>query len=83
MSPQNLPQRTADDFLAGICVALQCVSAFDSGVLWAEIVNAVGKESLIKYAREVEPDEWTLAGFAKYAEAEIGIDMVLEGNDRK
>lgn len=64
----------ADDFLAGICVALQCVTAFDSGVLWSEIIKAVGKDAILNYARNIEPDEWILAGFAKYAEVELEVD---------
>ena len=60
------PER--DDFLAGICVALQCVTASDDGVLWREIVQTAGVESLLRYATFVEPDEWQLAGFRYYAQ---------------
>lgn len=63
------PER--DDFLAGICVALQCVTASDDGVLWREIVETAGKESLLRYATFVEPDEWELAGFKRYARHEL------------
>lgn len=63
------PER--DDFLAGICVALQCVTASDDGVLWREIVETAGKESLLRYATFVEPEEWELAGFKRYAQREL------------
>ena len=63
------PER--DDFLAGICVALQCVTASDDGVLWSEIVQTAGVESLLRYATFVEPDEWELAGFKRYAQREL------------
>ncbi|WP_433897363.1 hypothetical protein [Stenotrophomonas geniculata] len=61
-----------DDFLAGICVALQCVTAQDSGVLWAEIVRAAGVDDLLQYATFIEPAEWDLAGFRTYASTELG-----------
>lgn len=63
------PER--DDFLAGICVALQCVTASDDGVLWREIVQTAGVESLLRYVTFVEPDEWELAGFKRYAQREM------------
>jgi len=63
------PER--DDFLQGICVALQCVTASDDGVLWREIVETAGAESLLRYATFVEPDEWGLAGFRRYAKVEL------------
>ncbi|WP_205420745.1 hypothetical protein [Stenotrophomonas sp. G4] len=65
-------QGEGDDFLAGICVALQCVTAQDCGVLWREIVVAVGIDDLLQYATFIEPEEWELAGFGKYASAELG-----------
>lgn len=61
-----------DEFLAGVCVALQCVTAQDSGVLWAEIVRAVGVDDLLQYATFIEPEEWDLAGFSTYASIELG-----------
>ncbi|WQI19802.1 hypothetical protein U2S91_16865 [Stenotrophomonas maltophilia] len=61
-----------DEFLAGICVALQCVTAQDSGVLWAEIVRAVGVDDMLQYATFIEPEEWDLAGFSTYASIELG-----------
>ena len=60
-----------NDFNAGICVALQVVAAADSGVIWAEIVKAAGVDELLNYAANEEPDEWDLAGFAKYARIEL------------
>lgn len=69
--PVGRPAPERDDFLAGICVALQCVTAEDNGVLWREIVETAGKESLLRYAAFVEPDEWQLAGFARYAMNEL------------
>jgi hypothetical protein len=60
-----------DKFSAGICVALQCVTAHDDGVLWAEIVRTAGIEEMLDYAALVEPDEWELAGFRKYAKREL------------
>ena len=66
---RSAPER--DDFLAGICVALQCVTAEDNGVLWREIVETAGVESMLRYATFVEPDEWKLAGFARYAKNEL------------
>jgi len=64
-----VPER--DDFLAGICVALQCVTASDDGVLWREIVQTAGVELLLRYATFVEPEEWELAGFKRYAHREL------------
>ena len=63
------PER--DDFLAGICVALQCVTASDDGVLWREIVQTAGVAKMLRYATFVEPDEWELAGFRRYAQREL------------
>lgn len=60
-----------DDFLAGICVALQVVTSMDCGVTWAEIVQTAGVDDLLRYAAFVEPEEWQLAGFAKYARSEL------------
>ncbi len=61
----------SDEFLAGVCVALQCVTAQDCGVLWAEIVRAVGVDDLLQYATFIEPAEWDLAGFSTYALPEL------------
>jgi hypothetical protein len=64
-------QKSKDDFLHGICVALSCVVSMDCGVTWAEIVRTAGLEDLLQFAAFVEPEEWELAGFAKYAMAEL------------
>jgi hypothetical protein len=63
------PER--DDFLQGICVALQVVTAMDCGVTWSEIVRSAGIDDLLHYATFVEPAEWELAGFARYAKVEL------------
>lgn len=62
------------EFKTGICVALQAITARDDGVLWAEIVRACGVDDLLYHAAHIEPDEWELAGFAKYARDELGRD---------
>ncbi|WP_186269985.1 hypothetical protein [Burkholderia gladioli] len=69
-------ERAADDssdksFFAGVCVALQVITAFDQGVMWAELVRACGTDELLHYAAHVEPEEWQLAGFEKYAFNEL------------
>ncbi len=69
--PVGRPAPERDAFLAGVCVALQCVTAEDNGVLWREIVDTAGRESLLRYVTFVEPEEWTLAGFARYAQNEL------------
>jgi hypothetical protein len=61
-----------DDFFNGVCVALSCVTAQDSGTLWREIVRTVGEDDLLQYAAHVEPEEWKLAGFEHYAKVELG-----------
>jgi len=60
-----------DDFLKGVCVALTCVTSMDCGVTWREIVTTAGVDELFNYAAFIEPDEWELAGFAKYAMQEF------------
>lgn len=60
------------EFFAGICVALQVLTAQDKGVAWREIVQACDVDKLLQYAAHIESDEWELAGFAKYALAELG-----------
>lgn len=61
----------SDDFLHGICVALTVVTSMDCGVTWAEIVRTAGENDMLQYAAFVEPEEWVLAGFAKYALGEL------------
>lgn len=60
-----------NSFMSGICVCLQHVAASDSGVLWREIVESVGVDEMLDYAARVEPDEWRLAGFDRYALSEL------------
>lgn len=69
-APQQAAKR--DDFLQGVCVALAVIRGFDSGTAWAELVRTVGIEQLLNYAAFVEPEEWELAGFNKYAMQELG-----------
>jgi len=62
-----------NEFYAGVCVALKVItSVAHCGVTWAELVRSVGTDELINYAAIVEPSEWELAGFDKYAELELG-----------
>lgn len=63
---------THKDFFAGICVGLQVLTAQDEGVAWGELVRACNVDDLLQYAAHVEPDEWELAGFKKYANLELG-----------
>ena len=67
----GVPVVERDDFLAGVCVSLQVITAMDCGVTWAEIVRAVGEDKIIRYASHIEPEEWELAGFKKYAMQEL------------
>jgi hypothetical protein len=71
-SPAAPIHEPATEFKAGICVALQAITACDNGVLWSELVRACGTDEMLYYAAHVEPAEWELAGFAKYARAELG-----------
>ncbi|GAH12647.1 unnamed protein product, partial [marine sediment metagenome] len=56
----------------GICVALQNVALYDYAVCWHDIVNSVGFEDIKKYVTEIEPDEFELISFKKYAKSEFG-----------
>lgn len=60
-----------DDFLQGVCVALQVVTSMDCGVTWREIVRAAGEDEILQYAAVTEPEEWDLAGFSRYAAQEL------------
>jgi len=60
-----------DDFLQGVCVALQVVTSMDCGVTWREIVRAAGEDEILQYAAVTEPEEWGLAGFSRYAAQEL------------
>lgn len=64
-------QPEPDEFLLGVCVTLGIITSFDAPVIWAEIVNCVGVDQLLHYAAHVEPAEWELAGFKKYARIEL------------
>lgn len=59
-------------FYGGICVALQCISVYDYGSAWAEVVRAVGFENLKHYVTKIEPEEFELIAFRKYAKSEFG-----------
>jgi hypothetical protein len=59
-------------FMAGVCVALATVTLHYDSVIWKEIVESVGTDSLLNYAANVNPEDWDLAGFGKYAQAELG-----------
>ncbi|HEY1129157.1 MAG TPA: hypothetical protein VGF12_07120 [Roseateles sp.] len=61
----------SDEFLQGVCVALQHVKACDA-VAWGEIVRAVGEDDMLRYAAHIEPEEWELAGFDQHAKSELG-----------
>ena len=67
----GIPVAERDDFLAGVCVSLQVITAMDCGVTWAEVVRAAGEDKILRYASHVEPEEWELAGFEKYALREL------------
>jgi len=70
--PAQPAATTGDPFLQGVCVALQAVTGGGDGVLWREIVEAAGADDLFQYAAHIEPEEWELAGFAVFAESEMG-----------
>lgn len=59
-------------FNQGVCVALQVLASFDHASAWTELVQTAGELELLEYAAHEEPAEWELAGFAKYAESELG-----------
>lgn len=69
VSSNQAPER--DDFLHGVCVALQLVKEYDE-VCWTEIVRTVGEKAILNYAAHIEPDEWTLAGFDQLARLKLG-----------
>lgn len=68
---QSEPKTADDDFLLGVCVALQTVTSMDCGVTWRQIVESVGVDDILYYAAWIEPEEWELAGFARYARREL------------
>lgn len=59
-------------FFLGVCVSLSCVKAQGSGTTWREIVRSVGEDEILYFAAHIEPDEWELAGFAQFAQMELG-----------
>ena len=67
------PQKVAhgDDFLQGVCVALQTIK-LRCGVSWKEIVESVSADEMLNYAAFVEPEECELAGFEELAEQMLG-----------
>jgi hypothetical protein len=69
---QHAAESKEHDFLGGVCVALALVTVYDEATLWRQIVRSVGTESLLNYAANVNPEDWQLAGFGKYAQAELG-----------
>lgn len=64
-------ERIQSQFMAGICVCLQVVASHDNGVIWREIVDAVGVEEVIEYATKVEPEERELIKLDKYLNSEF------------
>lgn len=68
------PAPARDEFLAGICVALQCAAAAGCEVLWGEIVRTAGVNEILHYAANVEPCEWEMAGFSRLARQELRLN---------
>jgi hypothetical protein len=63
-----------DGFMSGVCAALATVTAHGDSVIWREIVRSVGIDNALNYAANVNPEDWELAGFSKYAQPELGKD---------
>src|SRR3546814_1928680 len=59
-------------FSLGVCVSLAVVRSHDAATIWREIVTACGQQDLLHFVTHEEPEEWELAGFDKYAKAELG-----------
>lgn len=74
IAPPKIDYKNTKDlaFYGGICVALQIVASHDDGVIWHEIVNAVGFKDLKYYVTKVEPEEYELTRFGKYSRLEFG-----------
>lgn len=66
-----------DAFMSGVCAALATVTAHGDSVIWREIVRSVGIDNALNYAANVNPEDWELAGFSKYAQPELGKDKPL------
>jgi len=62
----------AQAFYGGICAALQVISLYDYGTAWHDIVNAAGFETIKEYVTKIEPAEFDLIAFKKYAKSEFG-----------
>jgi hypothetical protein len=63
-----------DGFMGGVCVALATVKAHGDNAIWRDIVRSVGVDNALNYAANVNPEDWDLAGFSEYAQAELGKD---------
>jgi hypothetical protein len=61
-----------EGFMAGACAALAVVTLHYDSVIWSEIIRSVGIDDLLNHAANVNPQDWDLAGFSKYAQAELG-----------
>ena len=66
-----------DAFMSGVCAALATATAHGDSVIWGEIVRSVGIDNALNYAANVNPEDWELAGFSKYAQPELGKDKPL------
>ena len=66
-----------DAFMGGVCAALATVTAHGDSVIWREIVRSVGIDNALNYAANINPEDWDLAGFGKYAQPELGKDKPL------
>ena len=69
-------------FYGGICVALQCISLYDYGSAWGEVVRACGFDNLKHYVTKVEPAEFELTKFQKYAWTEFA-KVVYKPKERR
>lgn len=51
----------------GVCLALQIMHAAGNagGTHWNELLDVAGRAEITNYAKNIEPDEWELCGFAQ------------------
>jgi len=63
-------------FYGGLCAALQVVALYDQGTVWRDIVNAAGFDNVKKYVIKIEPEEFDLIEFGKYAKSEFGVTVI-------
>jgi hypothetical protein len=71
--PVPVAENKLDDaFMGGVCASLALVTAHGEATVWREIVRSVGTDNLLNYSANVNPEDWDLAGFSKYAQAELG-----------